>query len=39
MAGIFLRKLPKVLLKWHKRLGIITLIPALIHVILVLIAH
>jgi hypothetical protein len=37
--GILRRKKPKLLLKWHKRLGIATLIVALIHLIIVLIAH
>ena len=36
---LFRKKVPKPLVKWHKRLGIITLISAFIHAILVLIAH
>jgi len=36
---LFRKKVPKFLLRWHKRLGIITLISASIHAILVLIAH
>ncbi len=36
---LFRKKVPKFLFRWHKRLGIITLISASIHVILVLIAH
>ena len=36
---LFRKKVPKPLIRWHKRLGIITLISALIHAILVLIAH
>ncbi|HEW79718.1 MAG TPA: hypothetical protein ENH34_07140 [Phycisphaerales bacterium] len=39
MAGLFRRKMPKFLLGWHKRLGITTLASAIIHLILVLIAH
>ena len=39
LTGLFRRKLPRSLLKWHKRFGIITLVSASIHVILVLIAH
>lgn len=38
-AGLFRRRRPSFLLKWHKRLGIATLICALIHFSLVLIAH
>jgi YHS domain-containing protein len=38
-AGLLRRKKPKFLLKWHKRLGILTLITALIHAILVLLTH
>lgn len=38
-AGLWRRKKPKLLLKWHKRLGIATLVLALIHLFLVLIAH
>lgn len=38
-TGLFRRKLPGSLVKWHKRFGIITLISALIHMTLVLIAH
>jgi YHS domain-containing protein len=36
---LFRKKVPKFLLSWHKRLGITTLISALIHATLVLIAH
>ena len=36
---LFRKKVPKFLLRWHKRLGIITLVSAFIHVVLVLIAH
>jgi len=36
---LFRKKVPKFLLRWHKRLGIITLISALVHATLVLIAH
>ncbi|MHC4926189.1 MAG: YHS domain-containing protein [Planctomycetota bacterium] len=38
-AGLLRRKKPKLLLKWHKRLGIITLFTALIHALLVLLTH
>ncbi len=36
---LFRKKVPKFLLRWHKRLGIITLISASIHAILVLIVY
>lgn len=36
---LFRKKIPKFLLRWHKHLGIITLISAFTHAILVLIAH
>ena len=36
---LFRKKVPKPLVRWHKRLGIITLVSAFIHAILVLIAH
>jgi YHS domain-containing protein len=36
---LFRKKVPKFLPRWHKRLGIITLVSAFTHVILVLIAH
>jgi YHS domain-containing protein len=36
---LFRKKVPKFLVRWHKRLGIITLISALVHATLVLIAH
>ncbi len=39
VGRLFRKKVPKFLLRWHKRLGIITLISALIHATLVLIAH
>ncbi len=38
-AALLRRRKPKFLLKWHKRLGIITLVSAIVHFILVLIAH
>jgi len=38
-AALLRRKKPKFLLKWHKHLGITTLVLAVIHLILVLIAH
>ena len=38
-AALLRRRKPKFFLEWHKRLGITTLIFAVIHVILVLIAH
>ena len=38
-AGLLRRKNPKLLFKWHKRLGIITLVLAVIHLTLVLIAY
>ncbi|MHC4905579.1 MAG: YHS domain-containing protein [Planctomycetota bacterium] len=38
-AGLLRRKSPKFLLKWHKRMGILTLISALIHALLVLLTH
>ena len=39
LMGIFRRKKPKLLLKWHKRLGITTLIVAITHALLVLFTH
>lgn len=36
---LFRKKVPKFLVRWHKRLGVITLISALVHATLVLIAH
>ncbi len=36
---LFRQKVPKFLDRWHKRLGITTVVSALIHAILVLIAH
>ena len=36
---LFRKKVPKFLVRWHKRIGIITLISALVHATLVLIAH
>ena len=39
LVGLLRRKKPKLLLKWHKRLDIITLISAFIHTILVLIVY
>ncbi len=38
-TALLRRRKPKFLLKWHKRLGIITLVSAIIHFILVLVAH
>ncbi len=38
-VALLRRRKPKLLLKWHKRLGITTLVFAAIHAILVLIAH
>ena len=38
-AGLLRRKNPKLLLKWHKRLGVLILITAFIHAILVLLTH
>ena len=38
-SRLFRKKVPKFLVRWHKRLGVITLISALIHATLVLIAH
>jgi YHS domain-containing protein len=38
-AALLRRKNPKFLFKWHKRLGIATVVLAVIHLILVLIAH
>lgn len=39
LEALLHRRKPKLLLKWHKRLGIATLVSAIIHLILVLIAH
>ena len=39
VGRLFRKKVPKFLIRWHKRLGIITLVSALIHATLVLIAH
>jgi len=39
VAGLFRRRNAKLLLKWHKRLGITTVISAIIHATLVLVAH
>jgi len=36
---LFRKQMPKFLLRWHKRLGIVTLVSAFIHAVLVLIAH
>ncbi len=38
-AALLRRKKPRFLLKWHKHLGITTLVLAVVHFILVLIAH
>lgn len=38
-AALLRRKKPRFLLKWHKRFGITTLVLALIHLTLILIAH
>lgn len=37
--GLFMRKKPKVLLNWHRRLAYVTIIVALSHATLVFIAH
>lgn len=39
VTGIFRRKLPRELVRWHKRFGIITLVFALLHAALVVIFH
>ncbi|MHC4213464.1 MAG: YHS domain-containing protein [Planctomycetota bacterium] len=39
LAALFRRKNPKLLLKWHKRLGVAALVFALVHATLVLITH
>jgi hypothetical protein len=39
VAGLLRRKKPKLLFRWHKRLGIVTLVLAVTHLILVLIAY
>lgn len=39
ITGIFRRKLPRALVKRHKPLGVITIVSAIIHAALVLIAH
>jgi len=39
VGRLFRKKVPKFLVRWHKHLGIITLVSAFIHAILVLIAH
>jgi len=39
VGRLFRKKVPKFLVRWHKRLGIITLISALIHLTLVLTAY
>ena len=39
VAGLFRKKNPKLIFKWHKRLGITTLISAIIHALLVLILY
>lgn len=39
ITGIFRRKLPRPLIKWHKPFGIITLVFALLHATLVVIFH
>ncbi|NQT84747.1 hypothetical protein HQ563_17145 [bacterium] len=38
-AGLFMRKKPKLLFKWHKRLAIITIVAAVCHAALVLLFH
>ena len=38
-AGFFMRKKPKVLFKWHKRMAYTTVIVALSHAVLVFITH
>ena len=39
LVGVFRRKSPKLLFKWHKRMAITTLVLALVHVVLIVIAH
>jgi hypothetical protein len=39
LMGVFRRKNLKLLFKWHKRLGVATLVLALVHVTLILVAH
>lgn len=39
LMGVFRRKNPKLLFKWHKRMGVTTLLLALVHVVLIVIAH
>ena len=38
-AALLRRKKPKLLFKWHKRLGIVTLVLAVTHLVIVLIAY
>lgn len=39
LAGVFRRKAPKLLFKWHKRLGVTTVVFAITHAILVVTTH
>lgn len=39
LMGVFRRKSPKLLFKWHKRMAITTLVLALVHVVLIVIGH
>jgi YHS domain-containing protein len=39
LFGFFMKKNPKVLHKWHKRLAYVTIVVALCHATLVLLAH
>ena len=38
-CGFFMKKNPKVLLKWHKRVAYVTIIVASCHATLVMLAH
>ena len=38
-AGLFVRKNPRVLLRWHKRLALVTVLSAACHVALVVLFH
>jgi hypothetical protein len=38
-VGLLRRKRPKLLFKWHKRLGIATLVAAALHLLVILMAH
>jgi len=39
LAGVFRRKAPKLLFKWHKRLGVTTVVFAIVHAVLVIVSH